>query len=63
MPGKITEVHVRVGDKVTSGQTVCILEAMKMFNELRAPSHGTVKEVNIEPGSNVTPDTLLILIG
>jgi biotin carboxyl carrier protein len=62
MPGKITEVHVKVGDTVTSGQTVCILEAMKMFNELKAPSDGSVKEVHVESGSNVTPDTLLILI-
>ncbi|NHI82672.1 MAG: hypothetical protein EAX81_00020 [Candidatus Thorarchaeota archaeon] len=62
MPGKITEVHVSVGDRVKGGQTVCILEAMKMFNELKASSDGAVKEVNIEPGSNVTPDTMLILI-
>jgi len=62
MPGKITEVHVKVGDTVTNGQTVCILEAMKMFNELKASADGTVKEVNIEPGSNVTTADLLILI-
>ncbi|MFX1368311.1 MAG: biotin/lipoyl-containing protein [Promethearchaeota archaeon] len=62
MPGKITEVHVKVGDKVSRGQTVCILEAMKMFNELKAPSGGLVKEVHVDSGSNVTPDSLLILI-
>ena len=62
MPGKITEVHVKVGDEVDEGQTVCILEAMKMFNELKAPLKGTVKEVNIEPGSPVTTNDLLILI-
>jgi biotin carboxyl carrier protein len=62
MPGKITEVHVKVGNKVSRGQTVCILEAMKMFNELKAPSDGSVKEVHVEPGSNVTPESLLILI-
>ena len=62
MPGKITEVNVDVGDSVKSGQTVCILEAMKMFNELKATADGTVKEVNVEPGSPVTPDDLLILI-
>ncbi len=62
MPGKITEVHVKVGDAVKSGQTVCILEAMKMFNELKASANGTVKEVNVEPGSNVTPADLIILI-
>ncbi|MFX1265863.1 MAG: biotin/lipoyl-containing protein [Promethearchaeota archaeon] len=62
MPGKITEVSVKIGDKVKSGQTVCILEAMKMFNELKATNAGVVKEVNVETGSNVTPNDLLVLI-
>ncbi|MHA1926267.1 MAG: biotin/lipoyl-containing protein [Candidatus Thorarchaeota archaeon] len=62
MPGKITEVMVKVGDAVKSGETVCILEAMKMFNELKASSAGTVKEVNVEPGSNVTTNDLLVLV-
>ncbi len=62
MPGKITEVVVKVGDMVQSGQTVCILEAMKMFNELKAASAGEVKAVNVEAGSNVTPSDLLVLI-
>ncbi len=62
MPGKISEVSVSVGDAVKEGQTVCILEAMKMFNELKAPRSGTIKEVNIEPGSAVTPHDLLILV-
>jgi biotin carboxyl carrier protein len=62
MPGKITEVSVAVGDKVKQGQTVCILEAMKMFNELKAPSDGTVKEVNVATGSAVAPNDLLVLV-
>ncbi len=62
MPGKITEVKVSVGDKVKEGQTVCILEAMKMFNELKASKAGTIKEVNVESGSAVTPNDLLILV-
>lgn len=62
MPGKITEVAVKVGDKVKTGQTVCILEAMKMFNELKATNAGVVKEVNVSTGSNVTPNDLLVLI-
>ncbi|MBD3406556.1 MAG: hypothetical protein GF411_10620 [Candidatus Lokiarchaeota archaeon] len=62
MPGKITEVHVEVGTEVSSGETVCILEAMKMFNELKSPKDGIVKEVNIKQGSMVTPTDLLILI-
>jgi biotin carboxyl carrier protein len=62
MPGKITEVRVNVGDKVKAGDTVCILEAMKMFNELKADSSGKVKEVNVDIGTMVTTADLLILI-
>lgn len=62
MPGKITEVRVAVGDNVKSGDTVAILEAMKMFNELKAADAGTVKEVNVAPGSTVTPNDLLVLV-
>jgi biotin carboxyl carrier protein len=62
MPGKITELRVKVGDSVKEGDTVCILEAMKMFNELKSGSSGTVKEVNVEVGSMVTPNDLLVLI-
>jgi biotin carboxyl carrier protein len=62
MPGKITEVRVKVGDSVKAGTTVCILEAMKMFNELKSGSAGTVKEVNVEVGTMVTPNDLLVLI-
>jgi len=62
MPGKITELKVKVGDTVKQGATVCILEAMKMFNELKSGSSGTVKQVNVEVGSMVAPDDLLVLI-
>jgi pyruvate carboxylase subunit B len=62
MPGKITELKVKVGDSVKQGETVCILEAMKMFNELKSGSSGTVKQVNVEVGSMVTPNDLLVLI-
>jgi biotin carboxyl carrier protein len=62
MPGKISDVRVKIGDKVESGQTVCILEAMKMFNELKAPLSGTVKEVNVKSGSMVALGDLLVLV-
>ncbi len=62
MPGKITEVRVSVGDSVCAGDTLCILEAMKMFNELKSPIDGVVKEVNIAVGSSVTPNDLLIRV-
>ena len=62
MPGKITEIRVKVGDTVKSGDTICILEAMKMFNELKADSSGSVKEVNVDVGTMVTTADLLVLI-
>ncbi|MGV9170526.1 MAG: biotin/lipoyl-containing protein [Promethearchaeia archaeon] len=62
MPGTITEVHVDVGDDVEKGQTVCILEAMKMFNEMKSPADGTVKELHVKEGSKVTPNDLLAVI-
>jgi len=62
MPGKITELRVKTGDTVKAGQTVCILEAMKMFNELKTDAKGTVKEVNVEVGTMVSPTDLLVLI-
>ncbi|MGY5858873.1 MAG: biotin/lipoyl-containing protein [Candidatus Thorarchaeota archaeon] len=62
MPGKITELRVKVGDTVKAGETVCILEAMKMFNELKADSSGSVKVVNVDVGTMVTTADLLVLI-
>ncbi len=62
MPGKITEVRVKIGDTVKAGQTVCILEAMKMFNELKTDAKGTVREVNVQVGTMVSPTDLLVLI-
>jgi acetyl-CoA carboxylase biotin carboxyl carrier protein len=53
---------VKIGDVVKSGDTVCILEAMKMFNELKTDIAGIVKEVNVEVGTMVAPSGLLILI-
>lgn len=53
MPGKVIRVLVNVGDAVTEGQVVCILEAMKMENELKAPKAGTVRAIHVQPGSDV----------
>ena len=63
MPGTILEVKVSVGDHVKAGQTVVILEAMKMENEIGAPVDGTVKEVRVTKGATVNPGDVLITIG
>lgn len=63
MPGTILDVKVNVGDQVKAGQTVVILEAMKMENEIGAPQDGTVKEVRVQKGAAVNPGDVLVTIG
>lgn len=62
MPGLIVEVMVNVGDEVTQGDTVVILESMKMQNELKAPRDGTVQTISCEAGQTVEKGTLLVII-
>ena len=62
MPGLIVDVLVSVGDKVTQGDTVVILESMKMQNELKAPRDGVVQTVNAAAGQSVEKGNLLINI-
>lgn len=62
MPGKIVKINVKVGDKVQAGQTVLILEAMKMENEIKAGVSGTVKSVNVVPGQALESGVLLVEI-
>jgi biotin carboxyl carrier protein len=53
MPGKIIRVLVAEGDEVSEGDVVCILEAMKMENELKAPKAGSIKALHVELGQDV----------
>ena len=53
MPGNILAVNFKAGDQVKSGDTVMILEAMKMENEILAPADGTIKEVYVQKGATV----------
>ncbi len=62
MVGKIVAVNVKAGDKVKENDQVATLEAMKMEMPIVAPASGTVKEVNINPGDEVTSDTVLMVI-
>lgn len=59
MPGKIIRLLVAPGDQVGEGDVVCILEAMKMENELRAPRAGTVEAVYVQPGQDVEMGSVL----
>lgn len=62
MPGKIVRVLVEPGQQVEEGSPVCVLEAMKMENELRARQGGTVRAVHVSVGDDVEKDQVLIEI-
>ena len=62
MPGKIIRVLVNEGDEVQEGDVLCVLEAMKMENELRAGKSGVVTEVTVEPGSDVEMGEVLVVV-
>ncbi len=62
MPGMIISYNVKVGDKVETGDLVCVLEAMKMQNSLPAPASGVVKAINFEPGASVAKDAVILVI-
>ena len=62
MPGTILDVKVKAGDTVKAGQCLCVLEAMKMENEIPAAKDGTVAQVVVAKGASVNAgDTLVVL--
>ena len=63
LPGTITEVKVKEGDTVKAGDTVVVLEAMKMQNSIEAECSGTVTSVIVKPGDTVMEGDALITIG
>ena len=62
MPGTIMKINVAVGDKVKKGDIVCVLEAMKMENEIFAPVDGTVTSLSVTKGASVQTDEVLATI-
>ncbi len=62
MPGLVVAIPIEVGDRVEKGQTVVILESMKMQNELKAPIDGTVQTINASAGQSVEKNNLLAII-
>jgi len=52
MPGRVIELRVAEGDHVTKGQTLLVLEAMKMRGEVPSPAEGVVRDIRVTPGSN-----------
>ena len=63
MPGKIVRVLVAVGDEVTAGQGIIVIEAMKMQNELKAPRAGLVTAIEVKENESVNAGALLATIG
>ena len=61
--GKVIDVKVSVGDTVKKGQTVAIIEAMKLENEIQSQADGRVVDIKVTKGSNVANKDVLIVLG
>ena len=63
MPGTILDVKVAVGAAVKKGDVLCVLEAMKMENDIPAPADGKVVAINVQKGASVNAGDVLISLG
>lgn len=63
IPGSVLEIVVKVGDKVTEGQLLLTMEAMKMENEINAASDGTVTAIAVNVGDSVNQGATLVELG
>ncbi len=59
MPGLVVSVDVAPGEEVKEGQMICVIEAMKMQNILRAERDGVIRSVNVAAGDSVATDDIL----
>ena len=62
LPGVVLNVNVKEGDAVKKGQTILILEAMKMENSIEAPADGTVSKILVQKGDSVLEGAQLAVI-
>ena len=62
MPGLVLKINKIVGDRVSSGETIMVLEAMKMENEIKSPKDGELAELFVKPGSAIDKNILLFSI-
>tara|TARA_B100000029_G_scaffold116492_1_gene109345 strand:+ start:6478 stop:6735 length:258 start_codon:yes stop_codon:yes gene_type:complete len=60
MPGKVMSISVRPGESVTSGQELCVVEAMKMEQSICSPMEGVVKTIHVQPLDSVNAGDPLI---
>ncbi|MCD6222148.1 MAG: pyruvate/oxaloacetate carboxyltransferase [Thermoplasmata archaeon] len=63
MLGMIIKINVKEGQRVKKGDTVAILEAMKMENEILAPADGVIKKINVKEGQNVNAGEIIAIMG
>ncbi len=63
LPGAILKILVAVGNEVTEGQTVAVMEAMKMENEIEAPIAGTISKIAVKEGDTILENALIMSIG
>lgn len=63
LPGVVLSIDVKVGDRVSAGDKVCVLEAMKMEQEITASSDGQVKAVKVQKGQSVLIGQTIIELG
>lgn len=62
MPGTILKMNVKVGDKVEKDSLICVLEAMKMENEIFTPTAGTVVQINAPQGASVASGDVIVTL-
>ncbi|MBR6411439.1 MAG: biotin/lipoyl-binding protein [Clostridia bacterium] len=62
MQGNVMKIKVKVGDSVKKGQTVAVLEAMKMENDIPSPADGVVASVNVSEGASVKSDDVILTL-
>ncbi len=63
IPGKVMSVMAKVGDSVSAGQVLLVIEAMKMENNIISPIDGTVKEIAVSNNADVSTGDLLVVVG
>ena len=63
MPGTIVGIKVKAGDTVSEGDVLCVLEAMKMENEIVAPVAGKVLDIRVKKGDSVNAGDVMVIIG
>jgi acetyl-CoA/propionyl-CoA carboxylase biotin carboxyl carrier protein len=62
MQGTIVKVAAKAGERITAGTTICVLEAMKMENEVKAPADGEIVDLRVEPGDTVAAGEVIAIV-